>query len=399
MRIIFFFSSLIQSLIIVSLVLFLIYGQPEKSAEEKRVEKLEQGFNNLSKSHIDLKREKAQLVTQLAAGKAEKAALEKEMEKQKTEANKTENQLQNKIKGLESSMRMMQMRMSAAAAAPAFPPPSFNTFKNRDEVNKLQSTIKQRESLIQLINSNFTQMVGYLRQERDNALRDRDFQLEEAIKLRRENRFLTEQLDTYKRKCKEDFVQSLNGIKEVTSTFLDKIKNLFPHSLTFHLTCEGQRAQLDKIKSSCTNLSSDVESKFQLYLNNVGDKVVQIQDLSSQLEVDNKFLKLEVQQCEQKYNDAVAKAANNLEVKQNAHDDQVEKLLVEQKRLREQYELQEGRLALKDKEIQTLKGMQPNKAVPSNSGFPQTVPQQGRPAATNLFFGGNTSSSKPPMVG
>lgn len=36
MRIVFFFSSLIQSLIIVSLVLFLIYGQPEKSAEEKR---------------------------------------------------------------------------------------------------------------------------------------------------------------------------------------------------------------------------------------------------------------------------------------------------------------------------------------------------------------------------
>lgn len=37
LRIIFLFSSLIQSLIIVSLVLFLIYGQPEQSAEEKRV--------------------------------------------------------------------------------------------------------------------------------------------------------------------------------------------------------------------------------------------------------------------------------------------------------------------------------------------------------------------------
>ena len=37
MRIIFFFSSLIQSLIIASLVLFLVYGQPEKSAEELRV--------------------------------------------------------------------------------------------------------------------------------------------------------------------------------------------------------------------------------------------------------------------------------------------------------------------------------------------------------------------------
>lgn len=37
MRIVFLFSSLIQSLIIVSLILFLIYGQPEKSAVEKRV--------------------------------------------------------------------------------------------------------------------------------------------------------------------------------------------------------------------------------------------------------------------------------------------------------------------------------------------------------------------------
>lgn len=61
------------------------------------VQKLEQGFNNLSKNHIDLKKEKAQLAAQLAAGKAEKAALEKEMEKQKTEANNTENYLKNKI--------------------------------------------------------------------------------------------------------------------------------------------------------------------------------------------------------------------------------------------------------------------------------------------------------------
>lgn len=37
MKIFLFFSSLIQSLIIVSLVLFLIYGQPEKTAEEQRV--------------------------------------------------------------------------------------------------------------------------------------------------------------------------------------------------------------------------------------------------------------------------------------------------------------------------------------------------------------------------
>lgn len=37
MKIFLFFSSLIQSLIIVSLVLFLIYGQPEKTAEEQTI--------------------------------------------------------------------------------------------------------------------------------------------------------------------------------------------------------------------------------------------------------------------------------------------------------------------------------------------------------------------------
>lgn len=51
--------------------------------------------------------------------------------------------------------------------------------------------------------------------------------------------------------------------------------------------------------------------------------MVQIQLLSSQLEVENTFLNSERQQCERNYNDAVAKAANDLELKQKAHDDQV----------------------------------------------------------------------------
>lgn len=47
MKIIFFFSSLIQTLIIVSLVLFLIYGQPEESATEKRLQELDPVHNDL----------------------------------------------------------------------------------------------------------------------------------------------------------------------------------------------------------------------------------------------------------------------------------------------------------------------------------------------------------------
>ncbi|MEQ2280783.1 hypothetical protein AMECASPLE_023518 [Ameca splendens] len=394
MRIVFFFSSLIQSLIIVSLVLFLIYGQPEKSAEEKRVEELEQGFNKLSKNNIDLRKEKGELGAQLAARTTEKAGLEKEMAKQKTEANNTEHELKKKIANLERSMSMMRRPPPPPFQPPPPPPVTFN-----NEANILKSIISQKDTLIGLINSNFTQMVQYLTHERDNALRDQDVNRQEAITLGRENNFLKEQLTTYSRKCKEDFAQSLNGIQVVTTTFLSKINNLFPHSLTFHLTCNSQKEQLEKIRSSCTNLSRDVESKFQMYLDNVGNKVVEIQALSSKLEVHNAYLTSSLQQCGQKHSAAVAKAANDLEHKQKVHDDQVEKLLMEQRQLREQKKLQEDRLALKDKEIQVLQGMVANKAGPPNAASPQSVPQQGRQAAASWAFSGTTGISKPPVVG
>ena len=59
----------------------------------------------------------------------------------------------------------------------------------------------------------------------------------------------------------------------MTRDFLSRINNLFPHQLTFHLTCDSQKEQMEKIRNSCTNLSRDVENKFQLYLDKVGDKV------------------------------------------------------------------------------------------------------------------------------
>lgn len=74
LRIVFFFSSLIQSLIIVSLVLFLVYGQPEKSADEKRVDELQQSTNKLSSDNTKLRKDKADLTAQLKAKTTEKDA-------------------------------------------------------------------------------------------------------------------------------------------------------------------------------------------------------------------------------------------------------------------------------------------------------------------------------------
>ncbi|XP_036971937.1 plasmalemma vesicle associated protein b [Acanthopagrus latus] len=376
MRIIFFFSSLIQSLIIVSLVLFLIYGQPEKSAEEKRVEELEQGFNRLSENNIQLRKEKGELGAQLGARTAEKDALEKELAKLKVDANNTEHGLKEKLALCKRMSATTQSMLMHRPTTPIQPPVLLTT---SSEVKTLQSLNAQQKAMINLIQANFTQTVQYLSHERDVALKDRDTHHQDAITLRRENTMLKEQLTTYTRKCKEDFAHSLDGITTVTRDFLNRINNLFPHQLTFHLTCDSQQEQMEKIRNSCTNLSRDVENKFQLYLDKVGNKVAEIQATSSRLEVQNVHLNTDLQLCQRTRSEMAAEAAKQLELKQKTHDDQVEKLLIEQNRLREQKKLQEESLALREREIQILQRTlpQPNlkPGVPKVAGV--QAPQQG----------------------
>ncbi|XP_007574310.1 plasmalemma vesicle associated protein b isoform X1 [Poecilia formosa] len=360
MRIVFFFSSLIQSLIIVSLVLLFIYGQPEKSAEEERVKKLELEFNKLSADNMNLTKQKVELGAKLAASLAEKAALQKEI------ANFTKFRFNTQRISPQFPMR----------CPPCLPPPSYI------HIAKCHERVQNETALVK---SNANQMVQNMLSERDNAFRDRDnairdrdkgfrdrdIHLTEARNLRRDKDLLEEKLTTYKRKCKDDFVQALSGVQTVTTKFLNKIDNLFPHSLTFHLTCKSQREQLETIKSNCTNLSREVENKFQPYLDHVGETMTEIQWRSSQLEVQNSDLTSKLQQCEDKHKAAVAKAAMDLGEKQKFHDQQLTTLLKEKLQ-------QEQQLAQKDTEIQALRQMLPSKGGPPNAAVLQTVPQQGR---------------------
>lgn len=397
MRIIFFFSSLIQSLIIVSLVLFLIYGQPEKSAEEKRVKELELSFNRLSENNIQLRKEKGELGAKLGASAAEKAALEKDVAKLKTDANTTEHELKAKLATCKKMSETTLTMMTRQKAAPIQPQV---TVTSSSEMKTLQSLNAQQKAMITLIEANFTQTVQYLSQERDIALRERDTHHQDAITLRRENAMLKEQLTTYTKKCKEDFAHSLDGITTVTRDFLNRINNLFPHQLTFHLTCDSQQEQMEKIRNSCTNLSRDVENKFQLYLDKVGNKVSEIQALSSRLEVQNSLLNSDLQQCARSSSEAAAEAAKQLELKQKAHDDQVERLLIEQNRLREQKKLQDDSLALREKELQILQQMLPAQSKPAvpQAASPQASTQQNRQTVARWPLNGASGISKTPTV-
>lgn len=79
MKMVFFFSSLIQSLIIVSLVLFLVYGQPGQTIEEKRVKDLELSYNKLSMEKMALQDKAKNLTKQLNITITAKTAVEKNL--------------------------------------------------------------------------------------------------------------------------------------------------------------------------------------------------------------------------------------------------------------------------------------------------------------------------------
>ncbi|XP_006799789.1 plasmalemma vesicle associated protein b [Neolamprologus brichardi] len=370
MRIVFLFSSLIQSLIIVSLVLFVIYGQPEKTAADKRVKELELGFNKLSDNNIKLRNEKSKLEAQLKARAEERAALEREMAKQKIDANKTEQDLKKKS---EDCNRLLNL----ARRPPPPIQPHITRSSTSSELSNLKRLYDQQEAKLDVVNSNFTQTVQNLRDELETAVKDRTRLNGEVVELRRDNTFLREQHALYTSKCKEDFANSLEGITTVTREFLDRINKLFPHQLTFHLTCSSQREHMDKIKNSCTNLSRDVENKFQVYLDNVGKMVSEIQEKSSQLEVKNKHLISDFEECQRNHSEFVDKTSKQSQIAQKAHDDKVEKLLQEKEELRQQ-----------------LSNMKPG-AKPA--GF-QASSLQGRHTPTNWTSVGITGVFKAPTV-
>ncbi|CAL8396142.1 unnamed protein product [Boreogadus saida] len=362
MRIVFFFSSLIQSLIIASLVLFLVYGQPEKSAEELRITEMEQNFNQLSGNNIQLRKEKGALGAQLGAAAAQKAALEKEVEQLKTSANssaKLHQAGQKRLVQCEEEKRLTLTR--CAAQTPCPPGPPRNPFPD-NERKVLQSLNEQQSAMLRLLKANFTQTVTYLSLERDGAIRDRDAHNQEAIATREHNLRMQEQLSAYTRKCKEDFAKSLEGIQTVTSGFLARINDLFPHHLTFHLTCAKQQEQMEKTRANCTNLSREVEDRFQKYLNVVGDQVANIQALSSKLEVQSSHLTSALQTCEQSRSGMAAKSDQLVQEAQKTHDTRMRTILLEQNRLREEKELLTQKLAIvegENRRVQNL-GAPPN---------------------------------------
>ncbi|XP_020318081.1 keratin, type I cytoskeletal 9 [Oncorhynchus kisutch] len=397
MRVVFFFSSLIQSLIIVSLVLFLVYGSSPDAAAESRVKDLEKSFNHLSIDNINLRQQGKNLNATLT----DKMRNDKYMMSLRQVANGSGMFIAN-LKGLvtqcENDKGRCQIQLRMSQCFRAMPP-------NENQVQQL-------EQLLKLVSSNFSQTVQFMRMEMENTAMDRDTLTLEAISLRRDKTFLQRQLEGYRKKCKEDFVQSLAGISDVSKAFLLKIDNLLPNVSPFLLTCEKQLHHLDQIRNNCTGLSREVENKFQQYLNKVGSQMSEIEGCSAKLQADKDQLKVVYNWCSYNRSAMALEHREKLQKTQEKYDRETERLLMDSRRLQGNKELQETVMKVKEGEIVILKdkmnnlntslvncGSRTGMGNPGMSGPNQSGPWSSRhgmgdPGSTGNGFGRAVASSR-----
>ncbi|XP_055723376.1 plasmalemma vesicle-associated protein-like [Salvelinus fontinalis] len=353
-RVVFFFSSLIQSLIIVSLVLFLVYGRSPDSAAESRVQDLEKSFNRLSIDNMNLRQQKKNLTLLLNATQTEKMRNSKDMINLRQMANKSVmfiTNLRDQANQCDNDKRSCQIQLSMNRCPRVMTP---ITTLNGNNNNIHENQVQRLEQLLKLVSTNFSQTVQFMRIEIENTAKDRDTLTLDAISLRRDKTSLLKQLESYRKKCKEDFIQSLSGISKVSKAFLLTIDTLLPKVSPFLINCEKQRDYLDQIRNNCSSLSREVETKFQHYLDNVGSQVSEIQGRSARLQAEKDQLVEDHHWCSQNRSAMALEHQEKLQKTQEKYDQEMEKLLTGRMRLQGDKDLGETAMKVKEGEIKIL---------------------------------------------
>ncbi|CAL8345977.1 unnamed protein product [Merluccius merluccius] len=340
-RIIFFFSSLIQSLIIVSLVLFLVYGKRQDSAASGRIVDLEQSFDRLSLENVALKLQRKNLTKVLNLTTTEKLQKDQEV---MVLRNLTSLSFYY-IKEMQS--QLMQCNADKYKVT-ALKPCSRDCTECQVQLQHMKAMAEFQQAKLNQTRKDTTILVDQLTKDRDNS------QLE-AIELRNEREKLQWEINSYKLKCKQDFVASLSGISNMSKAFLQKVDTLLPRHMPFQLTCVRQQENLNSIRNNCSRLSREVEDTLQQYLNSVGTQVAEILGQNSHLSAESRHLHLVYNQCTRNRTGLIQENQRRLQTAQRDCDGEKKKLLIEKKKVVEEKELQDKQMNVKNMEINHLK--------------------------------------------
>uniref|UniRef100_A0A8B9KSG5 Plasmalemma vesicle associated protein a n=1 Tax=Astyanax mexicanus TaxID=7994 RepID=A0A8B9KSG5_ASTMX len=344
MRIVLFFSSLIQSLIIVSLVLFLVYGEPQQTVEEKRIQELEQSYSRLSLENVALRAKEKNLTLQLNLTLTIKKLCENNITNIRRQADYAILTVNSMRKNWVSCVLCQLSILCNAKRSNGVPCSSMTRTLSMGLLSLSQD----------LFQANFTEQMHVAKLELENTQKDRIRYRLEAIELRREKALLEERLDIYEKKCKEDFIKSLQGIPDVTKEFLKRVDDLFSKHISFQLTCEKQSLQLENIRANCSSLSSEVENKLQLYLDKVGSQITQTVGENAKCLTENKRLNEDTSWCIRNRSEIIEGNKKILKQTQQNNDKEVEHLLLDIRKLNANTNLLENSLSVKNIEIKML---------------------------------------------
>ncbi|XP_043988925.1 plasmalemma vesicle associated protein a [Gambusia affinis] len=349
MRIIFFFSSLIQSLIIVSLVLFLIYGNVQVSASSNPDQDLEKRFSQISIENVALQNQRKNLTNLLNATLIEKAKNDYDLAHLKSLVNKSIDIFKYQsmeMKNCEFELMKCRMTYMSTRTLTVQPPGDCNC----------GLLTEQMKYGLQSLDSNFTATLRSMTMEKEQIAKERDKQILEAIRLRREKSLLEKELDLFKQNSKNEFSQLLAPVSDVSKAFLEKIESLFPKHIAFQLTCAKQKEHLEQIHTNCTSLSRDVENKLQHYLNVVGEQVSDMQIENTRLKAENWRLSEDYREVIQNRTSIMEQHKRSREELQQKHDQEKERLLMDKMKLTSDNNLSLQKLKYKDLVVDDLKG-------------------------------------------
>lgn len=188
----------------------------------------------------------------------------------------------------------------------------------------------------------------------DQMARDRDNLNLQAINLRKDKTKYEKELEFCRNDCNSVFQLSLKGISDVTSAFLQKIDSLSSTVPQFHLTCPKQREHLEQIRSNCTNLSREVEGKFQHYLNSMAEQVSNIQSENGRLKAENWRLSEDYYLCSQNRSGLIQQHRQNFAELQQKHDRSMERVLLDKLNLNGEIKVLNNSINYKNTEIAHL---------------------------------------------
>ncbi|KAM4727882.1 plasmalemma vesicle associated protein a [Anableps anableps] len=348
MRIIFFFSSLIQSLIIVSLVLFLIYGKTQDSASSDHDQDLEKRFSQISMETVALRLQRKNLTNLLNATLTEKAKNDWDLVNLKNLANSSIVMLQKYDLELKQIyMELMSCRSKLNVPSRIYPQPA--------EDCNCGLLVQQMRSGIQLLQSNLTATQKTMTMEKEQIAKERDNLNLEAIHLRREKATMEKKLEFLGKRLKGEFSMLLAPVTNVSEALLAKIDSVFPNHITFQLTCPKQKEQLEQIHTNCTSLSREVENKLQYYLDIVGHQMSNLNVENSHLKAENWRLSEDYRWCSQNRTRIIEQHKHSTKELQEIHDQEKERLLMDKMKLTGENEILKNTVKYKGAEVDLLK--------------------------------------------